>query len=176
MNILEKTLEDLIFELITEHQGEAIDRGCSFFVEHFKYFRQVVLGNYGRCDILGFYLTPEKDKAIVQIIELKKDRIDIDTLKQAVTYAKGVMHMLSEQNIDVMCDIVLIGTTINTSSDFIYFSEILRNVRFYTVELDALTGLYLQRINGFKLIHPGFELNDNALITMIQQWTETQES
>ena len=82
MKFLEKNLEDIIFETDNEKLQE---RGLDI---RGKKFRQLRLSHYGIADIVTVSRIGQSLQ--IDIFELKKDVITVDTLLQALRYIEGI--------------------------------------------------------------------------------------
>lgn len=82
MKFLEKNLEDIIFETDNEKLQE---RGLDI---RGKKFRQLRLSHYGIADIVTISRIGQSLQ--IDIFELKKDVITVDTLLQALRYLEGI--------------------------------------------------------------------------------------
>lgn len=103
MNFLEKDLEDVIWENTQSKEGlqKLEDRGLSLIGKHF--IRQLNLGPYGIADIVGFtigvYRTDFDQHSIsvqVDVVELKKDKINNTCINQTLRYLDGIKQFVSE--------------------------------------------------------------------------------
>lgn len=164
MNILEKDIEELLYEYISyEHIMQ--ERG--FYQLQAKYYRQLNLGSYGIADLIGVRITPLNTGnrfLNVTVYELKKDEINTGTLMQAARYVAVLKRILTNQIreglsiVNVNFDIVLIGRTVDTSSDFVFLSDFIDEVTLYTYHLDFIQGLRFESHEGFfKTKEPNFD-------------------
>ena len=101
MNILEKEIEQLLFENLDD-KDLMLSKGFIHLSD--KYYRQLDLGDYGVADIIG--LSYKKDKLDnlsleINIYELKKELIDVNTLLQASRYYKGIESILNYYELEV---------------------------------------------------------------------------
>jgi hypothetical protein len=155
MNILEKEIEELLFHGI-ENVPELLDQKGFKIVEGAKYYRQLNLGSYGISDIVGVHLGSRQRgwrSAYVHVIELKKEKVDFETLNQAVGYARAIQKYLKSKVRDISVDarISLIGKTIDLSSSFCYLPDIFENIDLYTYELDFYTGIKFKQHEGYYM-------------------------
>jgi hypothetical protein len=148
MKFLEKDLETIIYET---PKHSLYERGL--YINRNKY-RQKRIGNYGIADIIAVEKT-EYGEIDIQIIELKKDAIDMYTIIQVVNYAKGVSRYLEYRNsqIPVLINLICIGRKID--NDIVYMTESLRRCFFYTYSYD-FDGIHFQNRSGYHLIDEGF--------------------
>jgi hypothetical protein len=181
MKFLEKDLEEIIFN---SKQEKLVERGLDFTYSFKIKKRQLRIGNYGVCDIVG-YTKPIFDHAYgannyyekpeITIIELKKDTININAFLQAVRYLKGVMRYLEKvKKRDVNnyhFRIVLIGHEINFSSDFVYLTDIINSSNYinseeFSISLDFYTynydidGIVFENERYYNLKNEGFDYED----------------
>lgn len=158
MEFLEKNLEDIIFETPTENLD---DRGLYVLG---KRYRQLRIGNYGIADMVTMsreYINyPHTTYSILHITvyELKKNKLDENTLCQASRYVKGIKRYIKQRNIFNNCSvefkIVLVGKTFNLNNSFVYLADFVDNVEIYTYEY---------KFNGINFIdHSGWYLKDEG--------------
>lgn len=174
MNILEKELEDLIFEN-TKDTSKLVSRGLDFIGKYSIFSRQLDLGSYGIADIVAFGYDPitnsfKKNKHLnICIIELKKDKIDRDTLFQALRYAKGVEAYVSN-NYNMACkfELSLIGTSIDLTSDFVYCLDYFENLNVYTTSLNLVDGINFKRHSSYSLTGAREPNIGDGLISLIK--------
>lgn len=155
MNFLEKNLEDIVFETPNDKLHE---RGFFLFGEK---KRQVRIGNYGIADIITYFR--RENKMFINVLELKKDKVSIETLLQAVNYVKGIKRYLDRRacSFDISIRITLIGKEVDNSNSFCYFPDIFNNIDVFTYEYQ-FDGIFFHQETGFKLTNEGFGLNKNA--------------
>lgn len=149
MNILEKEIEDLVYEVAREDTAPIRERG---FPMRGKVLRQVDLGSYGIADLITFRFNSQVIS--LQIIEIKRDDVNAQTLMQAARYAKGAeifmnKHYphLAKRMLDI--EILLLGKKIDLSGDFPFLLDYTRQARAYTFSLDVFTGLRFLEHKGF---------------------------
>lgn len=151
MNILEVELEDLVFNAPNQKLAQ---RGLRLIGEK---LRQVNLGSYGIADIVCINPTWGSNglgKTLeIQVVELKKEVINQQTLMQAARYCNAIKRLLTEKlRIDSYCidiSIVLIGKSIDTSSDFVYLLEFMPSLQVYTCSIDLDKGVRFKREHGY---------------------------
>jgi hypothetical protein len=116
MNIVEIDLEDLIFQdLITRSGSTLLSRGLNLHllqipVQRTYWHRQVTLGDYGICDIVGY--TRFRGSILVDLIELKNRPIkseDFDQLMRYKTAIKGIIKNTFSKNVCFHISTYLIG-------------------------------------------------------------------
>jgi hypothetical protein len=128
MNFLEKDLETIIFENYEAcyTRGLAIDFACYPAGDVLR-LRQPSLAPYGTPDLVNINYSPERQSLHIQIIECKKDAIDLDTYLQAKRYVSGyrdalrfLVDSLSFLPGNVFIKTVLIGKSFDPSAGFAY--------------------------------------------------------
>lgn len=154
MDFLEKDLEDIIFETDSSILDMA---GLEVFDNK---LRQVIIGNYGVCDLISWYKI-DSNTIHIQVFELKKGEININTYLQVIRYAKGLISYLKQRNVSFTyyISIILIGRTIDLSNSFVYIPEFNRNVQFYTYEY-KINGLYFKKSSNYTLTNEGFKIKN----------------
>lgn len=172
MNILEHEIEDLVWNAIDSFEHDLLQkRGLPVSMD-FNYVRQYDLGKYGRADIIGFKANPsfvakgKKHRVIdVQIIELKRDKVNFETLLQAVRYAKGIQHKsyLTKLRYQYNFSYILIGKCLDLNTDLCYMPDVLPDVQIYTYALSITEGLKFKQEKNFSLSHPNLDSNDTDL-------------
>lgn len=155
MNVLEKEIEDIIWEA----SGiQLIERGLEVKLGSLKW-RQLHLGSYGIADMVTVRLVKRVDKLngntwvlLVDVFELKKEEINVNTYLQALEYCKGLERFFSTINtISHTCEfkIILIGKKIDTSSSFCYMADFCSNLDLYTYKIDLEKGVRFHKALGF---------------------------
>lgn len=162
LNFLEKDLEDIIFETdnnILKNRGLSI-RGYKF--------RQVNMGLYGVADIINInksYFDTNGLETLpflkINIIELKKDAVDINTFFQSIKYARYLQLYFEKRDIDIRIEFTLIGKYIDTKNEFCYLSSVFDNVKFYTYKYQH-DGIYFHyrcgyQISDYKIPKPSYK-------------------
>jgi len=140
-DFLERDLERIITESDFE---EVIERGLpiSLFMKS-----QIDIPNYGRLDVIS--LTRKKGSFVLDLWELKKGEINVDTFWQAVRYARGVQLWIRDNKfIDIVIRINLVGRKVDlTHQSFCFLADVLP-IRFYTYEYN-IDGIEFTREYGF---------------------------
>ena len=103
MQFSEKELETWIFN---SHPDELSDKGFQINLsEHHKKYRQIELGCYGRLDIItigkdyeDFPMEGTYPHLIINIIELKIQKITADDIDQVLRYKYAVEEILKNKN------------------------------------------------------------------------------
>jgi len=166
MDFIERDLEDIIFNSPTKGLRE---RGLDSYWYNAHTYRQLTIGNYGIADIVQFKRTstPYYEDSILcynpslefNIIELKKNLINVDTLLQAIGYCKGILKFIESRNsfdINSTFTITLIGKKIDMSS-FVYLPEIVNSNDFW---LNLYT--YSYNFDGIKFKnHDNYSLSNS---------------
>ena len=125
MNFLEKDLETIIWENYEACQERGLDIDQQFFV-HGKRYRQLNLAPYGIADLVNIHYSPSQDLYLVQVIELKKGKIDTAAYMQAKRYQQAVFQILDrirkrgELSFKIGLSAVLIGNEVESSGDFVF--------------------------------------------------------
>lgn len=171
MEFLEKDLEEIIY---LSDKSKLSDRGLYL---HGVLKRQLKIGNYGIADLVEIkrpYYHPyfkKNMKGVINVLELKKDKIGVSTFFQALNYVKGIKTYLEKRNMEHLFNfqITLIGKNFDTSSSFCYLGNLFDNdisdkeldtetnikiqLFTYTYELD---GLEFDEIYNYNLTNEGF--------------------
>jgi hypothetical protein len=151
MNFLEKNLEDILFETPNHYLH---NRGL--FINGIKR-RQVKIGNYGISDLITIGRT--LGFLNVTVYELKKDFVNVNTFLQGVRYIKGIKSYFDKRGIVANFNLVLIGSSVDLNSDFVYTVDVLSSQEFnykvyeYKYQFD---GIRFNRICNYSLINEGF--------------------
>jgi len=170
MNFLEKDLEDIIYENANTVEGRELLRERGLDLGGHTY-RQVSMGKYGIADLVNIFACTERinkgfsvHHLIVDIIELKKDIVNVDTLLQAAGYKKAVEEYFYEYCSKAWDDfevrVTLIGQKLETASNFVFLLDELDWVRVYT---------YSYSIRGLEFQENGTWYKKNALDNKIIQ-------
>lgn len=160
MKFLEKDLEDIIFNTSAY---ELFKRGLDIMEYNIRK-RQLKIGNYGIADIVLFNRESfvEEPYLHINVIELKKDILNIDSLMQAARYAKGIERYIfhkRKKSIEVKFGITLIGSSLDLNSSFVHLTDVITNNGFdlkmykYTYEFD---GIRFHKREDFSLTNEGF--------------------
>lgn len=156
MNFLEKNLEDIIFNTRTFNLFE---RGLDI-IDYSSKKRQLKIGNYGIADIVLF--GKDYDVLNINVLELKKDTINIESLMQAARYVKGIdsyIRRKRRKEIEVQYTITLIGASLELNSSFVHLTDVLTengfDLRIYTYQYE-FDGIKFNRESDFYLKNEGF--------------------
>lgn len=162
MDFLEKDLEDIIFEASQTEEGKEklLERGLPI---NGGMLRQVELGNYGRADLLSISTHRCKSGRLlnVEVIELKKDFVDVNTLIQACRYTTAVQRYIQTKFKDKFlsdCKVTLIGKDIQKNDEFPFlYNHIsdLCSIYKYSYGIDGIRFTYLEPY--FQRVKENFE-------------------
>lgn len=141
-DFLEKTLEEIIFE----NRDKVHGRGFPNFLANAK--RQFIMPIYGTCDIFSWEISEKSFKG--KIFELKKDKVDINTLSQVIGYGKQLDAILINrfQNIDI--SLYAIGNEIDTNVLNLAYWGL--NVHIYTYDY-SFDGLVFEKVGNLNTPH-----------------------
>ena len=171
MNILEKEIEDLLFYALTELSDDEVKARRVPKLDFMEYKRQVDLKEYGIADVIGYCIDEAERECMFQVFELKKEKIGVETLLQAVRYARALQLLYDGYTVRI--ELVLVGKSINKVSDFCYIASVFRTVTLLTYHIDVLNGLSFEKHYGFSLISsPNFD----KLIESKSTFTNTKEA
>lgn len=164
MNILEKEIEDLIYDTIMEGNSILLaERGLPF--DEMEIFgRQVNLGKYGILDLVGlsFYRGNKNSEVDVYVIEIKRGEINVATYLQAIRYCKALSLLFKKTSLTPIFHQILIGTSVN-KDDFIYLPDINDSVRIYTMKVSLEKGVTFFNECGYQYSNYDFNVNDDVL-------------
>jgi len=163
MKFLEKDLEQIIWESDNEKLQEK-----GLFISG-KKLRQLRIGGYGVADLVTFervskdvITNPYLD---ITVYELKKEKAGISAFLQALRYCKGISTYLNEKrpNIIYKLNIVLCAKEIDTTSDYIFLTDLLESENYGTLcyvlnfSFDyGIDGIEFKREQDYNLINKGF--------------------
>lgn len=165
MKFLEKELEQIIWE---SDKPQLENRGLSLYG---TLYRQKPIGNYGIADIIQVEKAYLKNKPylIIDVLELKQEKIGISAFLQAVRYAKGIQSYLEGRKVkNYILNIKLIGKELDMSGSICFLPDLigvnnkilnygkLNSVKFITYEY-SLNGLMFKEEKGYKLTKEGFK-------------------
>lgn len=165
MKFLEKELEQIIWE---SDKAQLENRGLSLYG---TLYRQKPIGNYGIADIIQVEKAYSKNKPylIIDVLELKQEKIGISAFLQAVWYAKGIQSYLEGRKVkNYILNIKLIGKELDMPGSICFLPDLidvnnkilnygkLNSVKFITYEY-SLNGLMFKEEKGYKLIKEGFK-------------------
>jgi len=163
MKFLERDLEQIIHEAnIEELYKQGLFLGT-------KIKRQVRIGNYGICDLLGIHRTSHREtdkddwRLVFTICELKQKSLSVSAFLQAIRYAKGLSEYLKKHRQSLYFKheirIVLIGDDLPLDSSLIYLPDFIPSYASGLIYLEMYT--YSMSLNGLKFhIHEGYKLKN----------------
>jgi hypothetical protein len=167
MNVLEKDLEDMLFEHIDDFDvliSKGFEESCQ------RKYRQVNLGGYGIADIIGISEYPQPNNKLIEIniYELKKEEISVGTFLQALRYAKALSLIFekSNPNDNIEFNIILVGKILKTNSDFIYLTDFYENLHLYTYSFDFHKGIMFQKHSGYELTNGNIPIDSSFFIEL----------
>jgi hypothetical protein len=175
MKFLEKDLETLIWE----NTETCYERGLD--IQHVgKYlgdcrFRQLHLGPYGIADLINTRYYPLQQTLHIQVIECKKDEINLTTYAQAKRYLTAVKDVvchhygISGPDCYITHELVLIGRRFEASGDFPFVYNDDRNCKAYTYDYD-IDGLRFTPIP--RTWTRSLKNSDNALAAFTASFSE----
>ncbi len=157
MNFLEKDLEILIFEASKTLDGreQLRKRGLDFIFNPLH--RQVDLGAYGILDLLQvqYETFGKQPKISIDVIELKKDEINVETFLQAIRYCTGIREYIKSRydDADISFNIHLIGKVLETKSNFCFLTDWIDyqgfDLIFYEYKASLEVGFYFETKSGY---------------------------
>lgn len=152
----EKDLEDLVFKMLSN-----CDERISSIVPPYKHVtRQMNMDSYGIADIVTFSGCVNADGDIefvaATVIELKNTEITKEALFQALRYKT---FLLKHVNLIDEVSIVLIGTSINKSSEIV-FAENLGDITLITFDMDE-NGIKFKHEHGYERVNVSEKIIDS---------------
>jgi hypothetical protein len=163
MKFLEKDLEQIIWETDNEklQQKGLLISG--------KKLRQLRIGNYGIADLVTYEKIPHdflsNSYFEITVYELKKEKAGISAFLQALRYCKGIYTYLEiyKPNIAFKLNIVLCAKEIDTTSDYIFLTDLLNSEDFNTLNTITnysfnygIDGIEFKEEKGYNLSSKGF--------------------
>ena len=162
MQIFESQLEDIIFESnidLLEEKGLLLHR---------KRIRQLKIPGYGICDMIAYGKQPDpfyKNILHIQVIELKRQEINMNTFSQALRYVKGITRYLNKTkpNLLYTIDIVLIGESISHEDSTLYLADLIYDNNSFFGLSSVLLYTYKYTLNGMEFTNHSdyFSKNEN---------------
>lgn len=151
MDFLEKDLEDIIWDASKTNEGRSILSKRGLDIEG-KMFRQVSLAEYGRIDLASVQIDPSC--ICVNIYELKKDFINLDSMIQVAKYGSAVREYIEGKyltNRPISIKLTLIGSKVDLQSDFILSYNMFDrlSIYLYSYKIDGISFKYLNK-NAYK--------------------------
>ena len=151
MKFLKKDLEEIIWESNNEKLQEK-----GLWIEGIKK-RQLRIGNYGIADLVTINRISEQSVLPyldITVFELKKKKAGISAFLQAVRYCKGIKTYLEKRkpNILFRLNIVLCSKVIDTSSDYIFLTDLICSDEFK--QINTLSNYsFIYGLDGIKFIN-----------------------
>lgn len=126
MNFLEKDLETIIYE----NYAACYERGLDIsqigeYLGETRY-RQPNLAPYGIADLVNIRYSPSEYELTIQVIECKKDEINLATYTQAQRYVTAIKAILKaafgigENTINIIVELILVGRKFEPGNEFAY--------------------------------------------------------
>lgn len=145
----EKCLEQFLYENMDLYAEEI----HGFRGGQWIYKKQVALGRYGICDILGFRVVPDIHAPIMEIqfnlIELKNTIIKIEHFAQIARYKAFFDDLFVETPHAFEFKASLIGLkTFNNAGDLCYLAHTIDWLNVFEMEISPVTGLSLSLFSG----------------------------
>lgn len=168
MQFLEKDLEDIIFT----HHDKMQARGLSVCTHDLMY-RQIQLGSYGICDCLGVNIySDHRYRAIDMFVyELKKEKIDFNTLGQAMRYKVALESIIGRHNInrtEINIYLILVGKSIEINGDFAFLLGRIPGILSYTYKYD-FDGIVFRQERGYTQTYPNLPPANKHILNDIAQ-------
>lgn len=167
MNVLEKDLEDMLFEYLDDFDvliPKGFEHGCQ------RKYRQVNLGSYGIADIIGVseFNQPNNKLIEINIYELKKEEISVGTFLQALKYAKALSILFEKSNPkdSIEYNIILVGKVLKTNSDFIYLTDFYENLHLYTYNFDFHDGITFEQHMDYKITNGNIPIDSSFFLDL----------
>ncbi len=154
IQFLEKDLENIIYDTPNKKLRE---RGL-LIVGHKK--RQLRIGNYGIADLVSFkrsWCSSQGEVLLITVFELKQNKIDANTMMQAIGYCKGIERYISfrKKKLSVQFNIVLVGKTI-CDGNFCYLTDFFNDMKIYNYSYEY-DGIKFNQRGEYSLIEEGFK-------------------
>lgn len=127
MRFLEKDLETIIYENYDACWEYGLDISqIEHYPGHCGRYRQLRLGPYGVADLVNINIEHREREVVIQVIECKREVINLDTYKQAKRYVTALMNLLrekmglAEEDWQISVETVLIGRRVEQNDGFIF--------------------------------------------------------
>ena len=166
MNVLEYEIEDLIYGSLKNNPDRLRKKGLHLFKNS---IRQLNLGSYGIADLVCYHNSHSKEGSVlnIQVVEIKKDYINADTIMQASRYVAGIRRLLDKRfnlkRTSLFFTIVLIGREIQVSGDFVFLLDAFGEVSAYTYSIDLDEGVKFQRQSGWFMSDETFGTSERVI-------------
>lgn len=165
MDFLERDLEDIIYNALQSEDGYDFinERGLDicYSPDHFICKRQLKIGNYGIADLVTLSRYTQGG-LYIEVIELKKGEVNVDTYLQANRYITGIKRYVERfhPKLRVVYSVTLIGRHINRG-DWVYIIDQVENLKVLTYKYD-IDGIRFESHSGYVLIDEGLMKVSNA--------------
>jgi hypothetical protein len=192
MNILEKEIEDLLELCINDSDFnlKALknrDYDFDFSTGKKLIKRQFELRGYGIIDLITISFEEFFDYQdnslniipVIKIYELKKEKIDVNSLMQLSRYIKGMKRYIHKIDKNILSDLnkikicnnirgILVGKSVQMNGDFVFLMELIRGVKVITYKLDMNIGLkFVEENFAYTPQNESFEFSSDALCEII---------
>lgn len=178
MNFLEKDLETIIWENFERCAERGLDIAQGFYSEGTAY-RQMNLAPYGIADLVYIRYLAHSNTYFVQVIELKKGKVDSAAYMQAKRYETAIASALKIANkrigkneATIYVGSVLIGNEVETSGDFVFVLN---------SDMGCLAFTYSYGFDGihFEAVGKEWRMKDaeasSALNVLATEWMENRQ-
>lgn len=151
MNFLEKDLETIIYDNYEACAGRGLEIDQQFY-KWGKRYRQLQLAPYGIADLVNIHYSPGQDLYLVQVMELKKGKIDSSAYLQAKRYGWAIFEVLDRLrkneglSYKIGLSYVLVGNELELSGDFVYALN---------TDIDCSVYTYSYGFDGIKFENAG---------------------
>ncbi len=173
MNFLEKDLETIIWENYERCAEKGLDIDQNFH-RFGKKYRQLNLAPYGIADLVFFHYSPAQKAYFVQVVELKKGRIDTAAYQQAKRYQTALLALIRKSKgpndkTPIYFTTILIGNEVEMSGDFLYVLNTDYSCLAYTYKYD-FDGITFEQVG--KEWRSTAEANTSANQALIIEFAE----
>lgn len=154
----EKELEEYLFQ--PQDDGSFY---CPVTDEYFAFgYRQYNLNPYGVIDLLYAQINEFGNAVDFYIYEIKKDRLDISSIKQIARYRQGIIHYTKEierlhrkkRNIRVNVYGLLIGDNLDGDDETVYLVDSIPWLNWYTYDLSLKGGVSFNESSNINYDSP----------------------
>ena len=156
----------MLFRSVSQSRYKLRKKGLHLFKNS---IRQLNLGSYGIADLVCYHRQHSKYGTIlnVQVVEIKKDAINAETLMQASRYVVGIKRLLNNrfnlQRTSVVFTIVLIGKEIQLSGDFVFLLDAFHEASAYTYSIDLDEGVKFENHSGWFITNETFVNSERVI-------------
>jgi len=150
--LLERELEQIIFDGVEEELGRMVSRGFYCPIKDPKWIKQQYLGAYGIPDLLCFGKSKVTGSPHVIIYELKRHLVGARNLIQLTRYMAGVRHWLivngifNEDSKDI--DNAITGVLVGTSIDDTFAGFLGSRIKMLTASYSPFNGITFNDFSG----------------------------